>query len=447
MKIGIIGTGYVGLVTGVCLAEMGHEVTCIDQNTAKIQLLQSGQAPIYEPGLEPLLTRHSALGTLQFRSSIAEMAEDAAAIFIAVGTPSGADGTADLSFVLQAADQIADFITRYTVVVAKSTVPVGTTRVIMERIQAKLESRGLSRKLADVVSNPEFLREGKAIEDFLQPDRIVVGIESQQAARVMEQIYEPLTKKGHSLIVMDLRSSEMTKYAANAMLASRISFINEIAELCEATGADVEKVRLGIGSDHRIGPFFLSAGVGYGGSCFPKDVAALMATAREYQASSSILQATVEVNRRQRKRFLAKVAEYFHGSLEGKAITVWGVAFKPDTDDIREAPALDLIKSLLNEGAAVSIHDPIALPHAKQVFGDRPGIRYFNDPYEAVQGAHALMLVTDWDVYRKADMDLVKKSMNKPVVFDGRNVFDPVQMKNAGFHHYSIGRKASWEHE
>ncbi|MEI7703027.1 MAG: UDP-glucose/GDP-mannose dehydrogenase family protein [Deltaproteobacteria bacterium] len=433
MKIAVIGTGYVGLVTGTCLAETGHRVTCVDLDERKIAKLRGGGIPIYEPGLEELVKRNVRDGRLDFTTSTAEAARDVDVAFIAVGTPPGETGEADLSYVLAAAEQIGRAIGRYTVIVNKSTVPVGSADRVAD-VVAKV-----TKIPFDVVSNPEFLKEGAAIDDFMRPDRIVVGVNSERAKGVMAELYAPFVRTEQPILFMDRRSSELTKYAANAMLATRISFMNDVAALCERVGADVDHVRRGMGSDKRIGYPFLFPGVGFGGSCFPKDVRALMTMARAVGLDFDLLRSVERVNERQKRTLLEKAQKHF-GSLQGLTFAVWGLAFKPKTDDMREAPAITIIEGLLGNGAKVRVHDPVAHEVAAAIFGTR--VEFSPDPYAAAAGADALVLVTEWNEFRQPDFDRLKKAMKQPVLFDGRNVWDPRKVREMGFTYQGIGRAA-----
>ena len=433
MRVAVIGTGYVGLVAGTCLAELGHELTCVDNDAAKVDLLRSGGLPIYEPGLEDLVPKLVAAGRLSFTTDTARSVRSAEVVFVAVGTPPGEDGSADLRYVLAAAEAVADALDGYKVVVVKSTVPVGTN----DRVRAVIASR--SKEHFDVVSNPEFLREGVAVPDFLDPDRIVLGTTSPRAREVMEALYAPLTDKGAQLLVMDVRSAELTKYASNAMLATRISFMNEVANLCERVGADVEAVRRGMGSDSRIGPAFLRAGVGYGGSCFPKDVQALLRTAREYDSALNILDAVETTNAAQKHRLVEVILADLGPDLSGLRFAVWGLAFKPDTDDMREAPSITIIRGLVEAGATVVAYDPAAHETAHAVLGDLP--TYAQDPYEAIEGADALLLLTEWKELVGADLDRVKALLASPRIYDGRNAWSPEELRAAGFTYRGIGRR------
>jgi UDPglucose 6-dehydrogenase len=438
MNISIVGTGYVGLVSGACLAETGAIVNCIDVNESKIESLNNGIMPIYEPGLEDIVKRNVQKERLHFRTKLSEVVNDSDAIFIAVGTPPDEDGSADLKYVLGVAREIGQNLNEYTVVITKSTVPVGTAKKVKAAIQEELDKRAVTVEF-DVASNPEFLKEGNAVDDFLKPDRIVVGVESERAEKVLRRLYKPFLLNNHPIFVMDITSSEMTKYAANSMLATKISFINDIANLCEIVGADINLVRKGIGSDSRIGYKFLYPGVGYGGSCFPKDVQALIKTAKSYDYSLKVLQAVEEVNNNQKTVLYNKVFNHFDGKLEGKTIAIWGLSFKPETDDMREAPSLVLIKSLLAKGVIVNVYDPIAMQEAKHTLGDT--VKYCKDMYEALIGADALAVVTEWSEFRLPNFKVMEKLMNGKVLFDGRNIFDIEQLIEYGFDYYSIGRK------
>ncbi len=433
MKIAVVGTGYVGLVTGVCFAETGNDVTCIDINTEKIASLRAGKITIYEPGLDVLFERNVEQGRLHFTSTLAEGIREAQVIFLALPTPPGSNGEADLSYILGVAEDLSGLITDYKVIVDKSTVPVGTA----EKVRGVLVQK-LSPDLFDVVSNPEFLREGVAVEDFMKPDRVVIGVSSVKARQVMERLFKPFVRQGNPILYMDERSAEMTKYAANAYLATRISFMNEIANLCERTGANVDHVRRGIGSDTRIGKRFLFPGVGYGGSCFPKDVQALHLTSSEHDYDFRILDAVMEVNRRQKHILAKKIVDHFNGHLRGRKIAVWGLAFKPNTDDVREAPAMDIIDDLLAAGAQVIATDPEAIPNFKYYY---PGkVEYTDDMYDALEGADALAIITEWNEFRTPDFQLMKSKMKLPLIFDGRNIYDLEDIP-ADFYYASIGRE------
>ncbi|MDR1453804.1 MAG: UDP-glucose/GDP-mannose dehydrogenase family protein [Candidatus Margulisbacteria bacterium] len=432
MKLCVIGTGYVGLVDGTCFAETGNTVVCADTNQAKIDALLAGKIPIYEPGLEALVKKNVEKKRLSFSLDIQAAVRNADICFISVGTPSGEDGSADLQYVLAAAKAIGENLNGYKVIVDKSTVPVGTADKVKKAIAAE------TRQEFDVVSNPEFLKEGAAIEDFLKPDRIVIGTDSGRAFRIMETLYAPFVRTGAPIIRMSTRSAEMTKYAANAMLATRISFMNDLANLCELVGADIDMVRQGLGSDPRVGKRFLFPGIGYGGSCFPKDVKAIIRTAQENGYALELLQAVESVNKKQKKALVAKIKNHF-GSLSDKKFAVWGLSFKPQTDDMREAPAITVINELLKNGARVSVHDPEALNEARRIFGAQ--IDYQTDNYAALDQASALLILTEWSEYREPDFARIKAALKTPVIFDGRNIYSPAQMKEQGFQYYSIGRK------
>jgi UDPglucose 6-dehydrogenase len=438
MRLTVIGSGYVGLVTGACFADMGNRVCCVDIDARKIENLKKGIVPIYEPGLEEMVLRNHREGRLSFTTRLAEGMAGSQFAFIAVGTPPGEDGSADLSHVLAVAAEIGRTMERHLVVVNKSTVPVKTSERVKRAVASELKKRKRDIPF-DVASNPEFLKEGDAINDFMKPDRIVVGCDSQRAARLMRQLYLPFIRNGHPVLVMDPASAELTKYAANAMLATRISFMNEMARLCQAAGADVEKIRLGIGSDRRIGMPFLYAGLGYGGSCFPKDVKALVHMSRQYRLPPRILEAVEEVNREQRQWFIGEVSKHFGGRLKGRRLGVWGLAFKPQTDDMREAPAIDIINALRRKGAAIRAHDPVALETARRELGSR-GIEYLEDAYEALQGCDALLLLTEWHQFREPDFARMKRALKRPVIFDGRNQYEPDLMKRLGFLYRCVGR-------
>ncbi|GEJ58304.1 UDP-glucose dehydrogenase family protein [Anaeromyxobacter diazotrophicus] len=432
MRISVVGSGYVGLVAGACLADSGNAVTCIDTDEQKIRWLEDGYLPIYEPGLEDLVRRNVRQKRLAFSTDYASVAK-AQVVFIAVGTPPGDDGSADLRHVLAAAAEIARHLREYTAVVLKSTVPVGTTDQVREAMARLTEAE------FDVVSNPEFLKEGAAIDDFQKPDRVVVGTASERARKLLAEIYAPFVRTEKPILFMDPRSAELTKYAANAMLATRISFMNDIALLCERIGADVDQVRKGAGADRRIGYSFLFPGVGYGGSCFPKDVSALIAAGRETGVDLEILKAVEHTNRRQKRALVDKAMRHFAGAIAGKRFAVWGLAFKPKTDDMRESPAVEVIEGLLGKGATIRCHDPVAEAVAEKHFGAR--ISYAETPYDCVEGADALFVVTEWNQFRKPDLTRIRQSMRLPVVFDGRNIFDPEAMREAGFVYYGIGRR------
>lgn len=433
MQIAIIGTGYVGLVTGTCFAETGNNVVCIDINEDKVKKLQAGESPIYEPGLDVLLERNIKEKRITFTTSLKEGIKDAKVIFLALPTPPGKDGAADLQYVLDVAGQLSEIIDTYTVIVNKSTVPVGTAEKV-----AKVLSQKLDTELFDVVSNPEFLREGVAVEDFMKPDRVVIGTTSDKAIKIMEELYHPFVRQGNPIYFMNERSSEMTKYAANAYLAMRISFMNEIANLCEKAGANVDMVRVGIGSDSRIGKRFLFPGVGYGGSCFPKDVKALARTAYEMEYDFRIVNTVMQVNELQKLRLGRKIKEVFGNNLSGRTIAIWGLAFKPETDDIREAPALELIEELLTAGATVRAFDPEAMPNVKNIFGDK--VIFTKDQYSALEEADALAIVTEWSEFRNPNFERINELLANPFIFDGRNVYTLERMEEKGFYYESIGR-------
>jgi UDPglucose 6-dehydrogenase len=431
MKIAVVGTGYVGLVAGACFAESGNDVICVDKDQAKIRSLKRGRMPIYEPGLDELVNRNRQEGRLAFTTMLPKAVRDSAIIFIAVGTPQGEDGSADLQHVLGVARDVAKAMNGYKVIVDKSTVPVGTSAKVREVIRRE------TTHPFSVVSNPEFLKQGAAIEDFMKPDRVVIGAEDPRAAELMLELYQPFTRTGAPIMVMDCASAELTKYAANAMLATRISFMNEVANVCELVGADVDQVRRAIGADRRIGTSFLFPGVGYGGSCFPKDVQAMIHFAAEKSYDFKILHAVQSVNQRQKVRLFAKMQAHF-GNLKGKTVGVWGLAFKPKTDDMREAPAIPLINAIVDAGAKVQAYDPEALKVARGIFGNR--VSYVTNSYDALKGADALTIVTEWNEFRRPDFGRMRKLMRTPVIFDGRNLFTPDQMKTNGFTYYAIGR-------
>ena len=435
MNIAIVGTGYVGLVAGACFAETGNDVVCVDVNQDKISALKNGEIPIYEPGLEELVRGNFKAGRLKFSTSLKDAVESSEIIFIAVGTPQDEDGSADLTHVLNVARGIGEHMNGPKIVVDKSTVPVGTA----DKVKAEIER--VSSYPVQVVSNPEFLKEGAAIDDFLRPDRVVVGVANEEVAEIMEELYAPFVRNNNPILVMDIRSAEMTKYAANAMLALRISFMNEVANLCEQAGADIDNVRLGIGTDKRIGMSFIFPGIGYGGSCFPKDVQALVRTGLQYDVSMRISQAVEQTNHAQKKVMTSKVIEHFgDGGLQGKTIAIWGLAFKPKTDDVRDAPALVLCEDLVKLGANVQVHDPEANGTFQQRFGTHPTVAYFENNYEALNEADALVICTEWNSFRQPNFDRIKSSLRNPVIFDGRNLYDLSDMQASGFTYYSIGR-------
>ena len=431
MKIAVVGTGYVGLVTGTCLAETGNHVSCVDIDEKKVNKLRNGQITIYEPGLEKLFERNLKEERLSFTTNLKEGIEDAEIVFLALPTPPGEDGSADLRYVLSVAEQIGKLLTDYKIIIDKSTVPVGTAEKVHEAIAKNYSGE------FDVVSNPEFLREGVAVEDFMKPDRIVIGTTSEKAKGLLTELYGPYVRQGNPIVFMDERSAELTKYAANAFLATKISFMNEIAQMCEKLGADVDMVRKGIGSDERIGKRFLFPGIGYGGSCFPKDVQALMHSAKEVNYTFRILNAVTDVNDLQKSHLVTKIRRYF-GNLKGRHFAIWGLAFKPNTDDIREAPALEIIDALLEQGATVATFDPEAMQNVKSVIGDK--VLYCETPYECLQDADALIIATEWNEFRTPDFDKIIATLKEPVIFDGRNVFDVSSMEKKGFHYESIGR-------
>jgi UDPglucose 6-dehydrogenase len=438
MKISMVGTGYVGLVSGTCFSETGINVTCVDVNEDKINDLKKGIIPIYEPGLEPMLKRNVEKERLFFTTSLKESLKDSETLFIAVGTPPGEDGSADLRHVLDVAREVGKHLDHYMVVVTKSTVPIGTAKKVKATIQEELDKRGEKIDF-DVASNPEFLKEGDAVEDFLRPDRIIIGTESEKAEEVLKKLYRPFLLNQHPILFMDIPSAELTKYAANSMLATKISFMNDIANLCEKVGADVNEVRRGIGSDTRIGTKFIYAGAGYGGSCFPKDVKAIIRTADENDHSLEILKAVEDVNNRQKSVLFHKLNNHFNGDLEGKKIALWGLSFKPNTDDMREAPSITIVNRLIEKGAKVYGYDPVAMKEAKKVLGDK--ITYTEDQYEAVEGADALILVTEWSEFRVPKWKEMEQMMKNKLIFDGRNIYDPNEMIKLGWTYYSIGRK------
>lgn len=434
MNIAVVGTGYVGLVTGTCFAETGNKVVCVDIDQKKVERMRNGEVPIFEPGLELLFERNTKQGRLSFTTDLKSAIEPADIIFLALPTPPGEDGSADLSYILGVAKDLAGMITEYKVVVDKSTVPVGTAELVHAAIAS-----GCDESLFDVVSNPEFLREGVAVDDFMKPDRVVIGTSSDKAQARMRKLYEPFVRQGNPIIFMDERSAEMTKYAANSYLAARISFMNEIANLCEMAGADVDMVRKGMGSDNRIGKRFLFPGVGYGGSCFPKDVQALHRTANQHEYDFKILNSVMEVNTIQKTVLAKKIKAFFGDDLQGSTIAIWGLAFKPNTDDIREAPALYIIDELLAAGAKVKAFDPEAMENVKALYEDR--VTFVENQYDALEGADALAIITEWSVFRTPDFEKLKSSLSKNAIFDGRNLYSLKNMEDQGFHYESIGRK------
>ncbi|ACD90468.1 MAG: UDP-glucose/GDP-mannose dehydrogenase family protein [Chlorobium limicola] len=440
MKITIFGSGYVGLVTGACFAEVGNEVLCVDIDQAKIDRLNNGEIPIYEPGLDAIVHENSRKGRLRFTSNIPEGVEFGLYQFIAVGTPPDEDGSADLRHVLSVAESIGAHMQDYRIIINKSTVPVGTADLVREKVLSVLDARNAGIDF-DVVSNPEFLKEGDAVNDFMKPERIVVGVDNPRTKELLRFLYSPFNRSHERFIAMDVRSAELTKYAANSMLATKISFMNEIANIAELVGADVEEVRRGIGSDSRIGFSFIYPGVGYGGSCFPKDVQALERTARKHGYDSRILQAVEAVNHDQKNSLVRKMKEHFNGDLKGKVIALWGLAFKPNTDDMREAPSRRVIEELWKEGALVRVYDPVAMEEAQRIYGEKEGLHYAESPDEAVSGADALAILTEWLMFRSPDFDMIKRELKEPVIFDGRNIYSPDFMEQFGFTYYSIGRR------
>lgn len=433
MKIAVIGTGYVGLVTGTCLAETGNDVICVDINEAKVKQMIAGQVPIYEPGLDVLFHRNIAQGRLSFTTDLAHAVKESQIIFMALPTPPGGDGAADLSYILGAAKDISELVTDYKVIVNKSTVPVGTADKVQAVFTANTEVE------IDVVSNPEFLREGVAVDDFMKPDRVVVGTRSEKAQKLMAELYAPYVRQGNPIFFMDERSSELTKYAANSFLATKITFMNEIANLCEIVGADVDAVRRGIGSDDRIGKRFLFPGIGYGGSCFPKDVQALSIAAESHDYDFQLLKAVMQVNEKQKKILVQKVLAYFKNNIQGKHFALWGLAFKPETDDIREAPALYIIDELIKNGATVTVFDPEAMHNVKNLIGEK--VVFAANQYDALNEADALLIATEWSVFRNPDFDKMESLLKNKVIFDGRNLFDLQKMIDLGYYYNSIGRK------
>jgi UDPglucose 6-dehydrogenase len=433
MKIAVVGTGYVGLVTGTCFAETGNQVTCVDIDELKVEKLRKGKLTIYEPGLDVIFDRNTKEGRLIFTTNLAEGIKDAQVIFLALPTPPGEDGSADLKYILGVANDLGPLLENYAVIIDKSTVPVGTAQKVQERVAkgAKVEF--------DVVSNPEFLREGVAVEDFMKPDRVVIGTTSETAKKLMEKLYAPLVRQGNPIIFMDERSAEMTKYAANAFLAMKITFMNEIANLCEKAGADVDAIRKGIGTDSRIGKRFLFAGIGYGGSCFPKDVQALEKTATEFDYDFKILKSVMKVNEKQKTKMIPHIKGHFDGDLKGKTIALWGLAFKPHTDDIREAPALYNIKELRKAGAKVVVYDPEAMDNIREVVGKK--VKYAKTPYEAIEGADALMIMTEWPEFRTPDFEKMEATLKNKVIFDGRNLYELKDMRELGYTYFSVGRE------
>ena len=441
MKVTIFGTGYVGLVTGTCLAEVGNDVLCVDVDEAKIELLNSGGIPIYEPGLEPLVQRNAEQGRLKFTTDIKQGVEHGLFQFIAVGTPPDEDGSADLQYVLSVAESIGEHMNDYRIVIDKSTVPVGTADKVSAKISETLSKRNESFDF-DVVSNPEFLKEGAAIEDFMKPDRVVIGTDNIRTAELLKALYAPFNRNHDRLIVMDVRSAELTKYAANSLLATKISFMNELSNIAELTGADIESVRIGIGSDPRIGYHFIYPGAGYGGSCFPKDVQALGKTARKYGYTAELLESVEAVNYRQKEVIFNKIMSHFDGEIKGKTFALWGLAFKPNTDDMREASSRVLLEKLWSAGATVKAYDPQAMHETQRIYGEQNGLMLCENKEEALGSADALIVLTEWNVFRSPDFDKVKADLTFPVIFDGRNIYNPDVMKDMGFAYYSIGRAA-----
>jgi UDPglucose 6-dehydrogenase len=437
MKILMVGTGYVGLVSGTCFAETGVCVVCIDTDQHKIDKIKQGIMPIYEQGLEDMVRRNTEKGRLIFSTSLADNLQDAQAVFIAVGTPPDEDGSADLRYVIEVAREIGRHMSHYMVVVTKSTVPIGTSKKVKDTIIEEQTKRGVNIPF-DIASNPEFLKEGNAIEDFLKPERIIIGIESEEAEKIMRRLYKPFVLNNHPIIFMDVPSAELTKYAANSMLATRISFMNEIANFCEIVGADINSVRKGIGSDSRIGNKFIYAGIGYGGSCFPKDVKALINSGNEKGYPLQILKAVENVNNKQKEILSAKILKHFNGDIKGKRFAVWGLSFKPNTDDMREAPSLVIIQKLLEEGAGIIAYDPVAMSESKRKTGDI--IEYAKDQYDALVDADALIVVTEWNEFRTLNYKVIEKLMKQKIIFDGRNLYEPTEMEEFGFTYYSIGR-------
>jgi len=433
MNIAVVGTGYVGLVTGTCLAETGNYVTCVDIDKEKVEKMRNGVVPIYEPNLDVMFERNIKAGRLTFTTELEDAIEHSSIVFLALPTPPGEDGSADLSYVLGVAEQLGKLIKEYTVIVDKSTVPVGTAELVRQKVAENATVN------FDVVSNPEFLREGFAVGDFMKPDRIVIGASSEAARALMAALYKPYVRQGNPVIFMDEKSAELTKYAANSFLATKITFMNEIANFCELVGADVDKVRIGIGTDERIGRRFLFPGIGYGGSCFPKDVQALVKTGRSYDFQFGILEQVMDINNKQKTIIIPKIKEYFGGNLQGKKIALWGLAFKPDTDDIREAPSLYIIEELVKEGAQLKAYDPEAMENVQKVVGDK--ISFASDPYDALAGADALVIATEWSLFRTPDFKKMVQLMNDKVIFDGRNLYELDDMKQLGFYYVSIGRE------
>jgi len=439
VKVTIFGSGYVGLVTGACFAEAGNYVVCVDIDAGKVERLQRGEIPIHEPGLDEIVRRNQEKGRLKFTTSAEDGIAHGLFQFIAVGTPPDEDGSADLSHVLSVAETIGRHMTDYRIIVDKSTVPVGTADKVRERVEQSVGERGVKVEF-DVVSNPEFLKEGAAVADFMKPDRVIVGTDNPRTAELLKTLYDPFTRNRERMIIMDVRSAELTKYAANAMLATKISFMNEVANLAERMGADIEKVRIGIGSDPRIGYSFIYPGAGYGGSCFPKDVKALVHSAGEYQFDAALLKSVEAVNKRQKQLLFRKIHAFFAGDLKGKTIAVWGLAFKPNTDDMREAPARELLEALWSAGAKVRAYDPVAMGEARRLYGERPDLALVDSAESALDGADALALVTEWQEFRSPDFDLIRDSLSRKVIFDGRNLYDPAMVKSFRLTYHGIGR-------
>ncbi len=433
MNIGVVGTGYVGLVTGTCLAEMGNHVVCVDIDEVKVKKMKNGEVPIYEPHLDNLFERNISQGRLSFSTNLQDAVDHASILFLALPTPPGADGSADLQYILKVAEDLGNILTEYTIVIDKSTVPVGTA----DKVRAAIEKNYAGE--FDVVSNPEFLREGFAVDDFLKPDRVVIGTDSDRARSILDDLFKPFVRQGNPILFMDEKSAEMTKYAANSFLATKISFMNEIANLCEIIGADVDKVRIGIGSDTRIGNRFLFPGIGYGGSCFPKDVQAIVKTANDNDYSLKILESVIQVNEDQKTVLLPSILDYYEGDLSGKHFAMWGLAFKPDTDDIREAPALYIIEKLLERGATVTAYDPEAMGNVKKVVGDK--ISYAQNEYDALPDADALIICTEWTVFRTPEFSELDKKLKNKTIFDGRNLYSIESMEKRGYYYKSIGRR------
>lgn len=440
MKLAVIGSGYVGLTTGACFAEMGNTVICVDKDEHKIGMLNGGTVPIFEPGLEEMIHRNVASGRISFTLNLAEAVAQSSIIFIAVGTPPGEDGSADLQYVLAAAGEIAALMTDHKIIVNKSTVPIGTADMVRAKVNEVLSNRGLTLNF-DVVSNPEFLKEGAAIDDFMHPDRVVIGTDNPKAGETMKTLYAPFCRTNDRVLVMGIRSAEMTKYAANALLATKISFINEISRLCDAYNADVAEVRNGIGSDSRIGYKFIYPGVGYGGSCFPKDIKALIQMAAKLGYDSHILKAVEEVNAMQKLVLVEKLVAHYGSDLSGKCFAIWGLAFKPQTDDMREAPAIVIINALIKLGAKVRVYDPVAMDEARKIFGNNPAITFCENEYNAVENTDAMLLITEWHQFRYPDFARLKELMRTPVILDGRNQYDSKAVKELGFSYYAIGRR------